>query len=103
MKRPNLLWIAALALGWLFDFLFWNHEPGINFAMYVVLCLAGGFLVLTWNGIKPSWKSLLLLVPILFFAVMSFIRREPLSVFLSILIPLMLLGVLAVTYLGGSG
>ena len=102
MKRPNILWITALALGWLLDFLFWDHTPGINFAIYVVLCLVGGFLVLTWNGIKPAWKSLLLLVPILFFAVMSFIRREPLSVFLSIVIPLTLLGVLTVTYLAGK-
>src|SRR5512137_1887104 len=101
MKRPNILWIAALALGWLFDFLFWKHAPGINFAIYVVLCLTGGFLVLVWNGIKQSWKALLLLVPILFFAVMSFIRQEPLSMFLSYVIPLSLLGVLTVTYLGG--
>lgn len=101
MKKANVLWITALALGWLFDFLFWKHIPGINFAIYVVLCLAGGFLVLTWNGIKPSWRSLLLLVPILFFAVMSFIRQEPLSLFLSYVIPLSLLGVLTVTYIGG--
>ena len=33
---------------------------------------------------------------------MSFIRREPLSVFLSIVIPLTLLGVLTVTYLAGK-
>jgi hypothetical protein len=102
MKRPNILWITALALGWLLDFLFWKHTPGINFAIYVVLCMAGGFLVLNWNGIKPSWKSLLLLVPILFFAVMSFIRQEPLSLFLSYVIPLTLLGVLTVTYLAGK-
>ncbi len=101
MKRPNILWIIALALGWLFDFLFWKHAPGINFAIYVVLCLAGGFLALTWNGIKPSWKSLLLLIPILFFSAMTFIRQEPMSMFLSYVFPLTLLGVLAATYLGG--
>lgn len=101
MKRPNILWIIALALGWLFDFLFWKHAPGINFAIYVALCLTGGFLVLIWNGIKPSWKTLLLLIPILFFAAMSFIRQEPMSMFLSYVFPLTLLGVLAATYLGG--
>lgn len=101
MKRPNILWIVVLALGWLFDFLFWKHTPGINFAIYVILCLAGGLLVLLWNGIKPSWKSLLLLVPILFLAFMSFVRREPLSMFLSIAVPLVLMGILAATYLGG--
>lgn len=101
MKRPNVLWIVALFLGWVFDFLFWKHQPGISFAIYVVLCLAGGFLALLWNGIKPSWKSLLLLVPILFFAAMTAVRREPMSVFLATAFPLTLLGILAATYLGG--
>lgn len=101
MKRPNILWIAALMLGWLFDFLFWKSNPGISFAVYVLLCLGGGFLVLLWNGIKPSWKSLLLLVPILFFASITVVRREPMSAFLAVVFPLVLMGILASTYLGG--
>jgi hypothetical protein len=101
MKRTGIFWITAIALGWLFDFLFWKHAPGINFAIYAVLCLAGGFLVLQQNGIKPSWRSLLLLVPILFFAVMSFLRMEPLSLFLAYAATLALMGLLAGTYLGG--
>jgi hypothetical protein len=101
MKRINILWIVALALGWLFDFLFWRHAPGINFAIYAGLCLGGGFLVLELNGIKPSWKSLLLLIPILFFAAMTFIRLETMSMFLSFAFTLALMGLLAVTYTGG--
>jgi hypothetical protein len=101
MKRTNILWITALVLGWLFDFLFWKHAAGINFAIYVVLCLAGGFLVLGLNGIKPSWKSLLLLISILFFAAMTFSRQEPMSLFLSFVFTLGLMGTLAVTFLGG--
>jgi hypothetical protein len=101
MKRTNILWITALVLGWLFDILFWKHAAGINFAIYVVLCLAGGFLVLGLNGLKPSWKSLLLLIPILFFAAMTFIRQEPMSMFLSFVFTLGLMGLLAVTFLGG--
>jgi hypothetical protein len=101
MKRTNILWIVALVLGWLFDFLFWKHGQGINFAIYSVLCLGGGFLVLGLNGIKPSWKSLLLLVPILFFATMTFVRQEPMSMFLAFAFTLGLMGVLASTYLGG--
>jgi hypothetical protein len=101
MKRTNILWIVALALGWLFDFLFWKHAAGINFAIYAGLCLGGGFLVLGLNGIKPSWKSLFLLVPILFFAAMTFIRQEPVSMFLAFAFTLALMGVLAFTYLGG--
>ena len=101
MNRTNILWITVLALGWLFDFLFWGHPWGINFAIYVVLCLTGGLLVLGLNGIKTSWKTLLLLVPILFFAVITFIRLEPMSMFLSFTFTLGSMGLMAVTYLGG--
>jgi len=41
MKRTNILWITALLLGWFFDFLFWKQPLGLNFAIYVLLCLAG--------------------------------------------------------------
>ena len=101
MKRTNILWIIALLLGWCFDFLFWKQAPGINFAVYVLLCLAGGFLVLGWNGHRPAWRSLLLLVPILFFAAVTFIRQEPLTLFLSFAFTLGLLVLLVVSYLGG--
>jgi len=101
MKRTNILWIVALVLGWLFDFLFWKHSMGINFAIYALLCLGGGYLVLALNGIRPSWKSLLLLVPLLFFAIMTFVRLEPLSMFLAYSFTLGLMGLLACTYLGG--
>ncbi len=101
MKRTNLLLIVTLALGWLFDFLFWKQSPGINFAIYAVLVLGGGFLVLGLNGFKPSWKSLILLVPILFFAIMTFIRQESLSLFLSFAFTLGLMSLLAVSFLGG--
>ncbi|MFH1907802.1 MAG: DUF4173 domain-containing protein [Chloroflexota bacterium] len=101
MKRPNVLWITALILGWLFDFLFWKHAPGISFAIYVLLCLVGGFVVLGTQGIKPARKALLLTLPIAFFAAMTFVRQEPLSLFLSHASTLFLLGVLAITFLGG--
>jgi hypothetical protein len=101
MKRTNILWITALVLGWLFDFLFWKQAPGINFALYVLLCLGGGFLVLGLNGLKPNWRSLLLLIPILFFAAMTLIRQESLSQFLSVVLTLGLMGLLVVSFLGG--
>ena len=66
MKQPNRLWITALVLGWAFDLLFWKHAPGISFAIYAALCLAGGFFVLGMEGLKPAWKALLLLLPLAF-------------------------------------
>jgi len=101
MKRTTILWITALLLGWCFDFLFWKQTPGLNFPIYVLLCLGGGLLVLRRNGILPAWKSLLLLIPILFFAVMPLIRQEPLTLALSFVLTLGLMGLLAASFLGG--
>ncbi|MFH2103564.1 MAG: DUF4173 domain-containing protein [Chloroflexota bacterium] len=101
MKRLNRLLLVALFLGWAFDFLFWKHAPGISFTIYVLLCLAGGLLVLGLDGVRPSWRALLLLLPVFFFAAMSFIRQEPMTLFLAYVLTLLSLGLLAVSYLGG--
>ncbi len=39
IKKTNRFWIAVLLLGWAFDFLFWGHTPGINFAIFVLVLL----------------------------------------------------------------
>src|SRR5687767_14781052 len=99
--NPNRLWYIVLALGWLFDFLFWNNEPGINFALFAILCLVGGFYLLFADGHLPGRRAILLLPLIVFFAVVTFIRREPMTTFLAFTFTLFTMSVLAVTYLGG--
>jgi hypothetical protein len=99
--HSNRLWIVALALGWAFDFLFWKKAPGVNFAIYVLLCLIGGFFLLLQAGTRPARTSLWLLPPIGFLAAMSFMRQEPLTSFLAYATTLFLLALLAATYLGG--
>src|SRR5262245_24033751 len=100
-KNPNLLWITALALGWLFDFFFWEKPLGINFFLYVVLCLIGGFAVLWMDQARAARGSLWLIPLILFFAAMLFVRAEPMTVFLGFVFTLLLMSVLAMTFLGG--
>jgi hypothetical protein len=100
-KHSNRLWIAVLFLGWVFDFLFWGHAPGINFAIFVSVVLALGIILLSSEGFRPAAWALALLAPVLFFAVMFFSRTEPFSVFLSIALTLLLMAVFTVTYLGG--
>ncbi|HBG74026.1 MAG: hypothetical protein A2X25_08490 [Chloroflexi bacterium GWB2_49_20] len=100
-KRSNRFWIVALVLGWLFDFLFWKQSPGINFAIYVILCLAGGLYGLRMDGIKPAARSQFLMIPIFFFAVITFVRQEPLSLFLAYALTLFLMGLLVTTFVGG--
>ncbi len=101
LKHPNRFWIAVLLLGWVFDFLFWGHMPGVNFAIFVILTLTTGILLLSSEGFRPAVWTMALLAPILFFAVMFFSRTEPFSVFLSVVLTLLLMAVFSVTYLGG--
>ena len=103
MKRfPTQFWMVVLALGWLFDLLFWGHEPGgISFAIYALITLLAGFLLLSREDIRPNGKALILVPFILIFAVFTFLRREPLTAFLSHLLTLVLMSGLVVSYRGG--
>lgn len=102
MKRhPRLTLFAVLALGWLLDFLFWKQAPGVNFAIYAALCLLAGFLLLGMEGKRAAARALWLVAPILFFAVVTFLRAEPLTSSLAVLVTLFLMALLAVTFLGG--
>lgn len=101
VKRPGLLMLLALALGWFFDFLFWDQAIGVNFSIFLILCLVGGCYWLVASGLLPSKKSLFLIPPILFFAFVSFVRREPLTSFLAFTFTLLLSGLFASSYLGG--
>ena len=100
-SNPTRFWWTMVALGWVFDFLFWKKAPGINFAIYAVLCISVGILVLRADGHHPARKSLFLLPLIAFFAVMTFIRLEPMTVFLSVALTLFFMGLFAISFLGG--
>lgn len=100
--NPNRFWIIVILLGWTFDFLFWKKPVGINFAIFVTFSLAMGILLLRADGLRFSRHSSLLLLPIAFLAAMTFIRMEPVTVFLSISLALFLMGVIALTFLNGE-
>ena len=92
----------ALFLGFCFDLLFWGKTPGISFFVFIVLCLVTGFFLIKADHLHPAKASLLLILPILFLAIMSFIRKEPLTSFLNMSLALFLMSVLAMTYIGGQ-
>jgi hypothetical protein len=100
-KNPNVLWIIALILGWLFDFLFWRQSIGVNFVIYTAFCLIGGLLLLWISGHRPAKSVLWLLLPIIFFAGVACVRAEPMTVFLAILFTVLLAGLAAISFLGG--
>lgn len=100
-KRSNLLWITGLFLGWALDLLFWKQPLGINFLLYASLCVLGGCLVLLVNRQYPGRGTLLVFPLILVFAAITALRAEPMTVFLAICFTLLLMVILANTYLGG--
>ena len=101
-SNPNRFWIIVILLGWSFDFLFWRKPLGVNFAIFVVLCLATGIVLLRMDGLRLARGTGLLLFPITLLAAMTFVRLEPMTVFLSISMVFFLMGVFALTFLSGD-
>jgi hypothetical protein len=101
IKQPGRLWLIVLLLGLLFDFLFWEQRIGVNFALFPTLALLGGFTFLLWEGYRPARTSLYLLLPFAFFVVVTFLRHEPVTLFLAYAFTLFSIGLLATSYLGG--
>src|SRR5512135_21573 len=97
----NIVWISALVLGWLFDFLFWKQMPGINFAIYAALCTACGFVLLSLDHRRIAPRAAWLVLLIAIFGAITFLRAEPLTVLLPTLLTLFLMALLAVSFLGG--
>ncbi|KUK68842.1 MAG: hypothetical protein XD89_0927, partial [Anaerolineae bacterium 49_20] len=80
LKNKHLFWIFALLAAISFDILFWERPFGINFFIFILLAAFGG-LIPTWmEKIHIPWTSYLLLVPLAFFSVMTFIRAEPFTI-----------------------
>jgi hypothetical protein len=101
IKQPNRLLFLALLLGWIYDFLFWEKSAGINFALLLTLCLVSGLYLLYSEGYKPARNSFWLLLPFVFFAVITFVRQESLTHFLAYTFTLFSIGLFATSYLGG--
>lgn len=100
--NPSRFWLFVIFLGWAFDILFWEKPAGVNFIIWVTLCLVTGIYLLRTDGLRLSRRASLLLLPVAFFAAVIFFRLEPLTVFLSISATLFFMGVFAMTYLGGN-
>lgn len=101
-SNPTRFWFVVIALGWAFDFLFWEKPAGINFFLFVLLCLGSGMFLLKADRLRLSPRAGLLLIPIAFLAAVAFFRLEPMTVFLAVITTVFLMGVFALTYIGGN-
>lgn len=102
IKQSNRLWTVTLILGWLFDFLFWENSLGINFAIFTTLCLWGGVWLLIQYDLRPAKNSLWLLLLFVFFAAVTFVRQEPITLLLGLVFSVFSVIVFASTYTGGK-
>ncbi|MDY6846913.1 MAG: DUF4173 domain-containing protein, partial [Chloroflexota bacterium] len=102
LKNKHLFWIFALLAAISFDFLFWERTFGINFFIFILLSVFGG-LIPTWlEKMSIPWTSYLLLLPLGFFSVMTFIRAEPLTTAMNILLTISALALFLITLRNGA-
>lgn len=103
-KRLRLKFLVPLCfvLAWFFDYFFWGKVVGVSFPLFTILLVAAGLWMAWRNGLRPARNALWLLVPIAFLALVSVFRTEPLTLFTSRALVVVLLGVFALSFLGGQ-
>lgn len=101
-KNKHLFWIFALLTAISFDRLFWERGFGINFFILVLMATLGGLLPFWLEKIHIPWTSYLLLIPAGFFSVMTFIRAEPFSTAMNVLLTISALGLFFMTLQNGA-
>ena len=93
---------AALLVGFAADFLFWDKTPGVSFAIFILFALSLGYGLLHNQHIHPDRRNRLLMILILFFCVMSFLRRDLLTTFLNYVLVMFSVIILAATFRNGE-
>jgi hypothetical protein len=89
--RPLLLTLIAVVLGVGIELFFDGHPLGVNFPLWVTLALFGLLTAAYLEGIRPALPEVFMAAGILFFAIMSAVRVEPMSLGLAVLFALALM------------
>ncbi len=100
-RKTGLFWLAALAAGWAADLLFWGKTPGISFVIWIALILVLGITLGWQEGVKPARRNLIPILAVLGMALVTFIRREPFTAIIGLLLSFLALFVLAFSYREG--
>lgn len=95
-----ILCAGAVLLGFLHTILFWGQNIGLNFFLFVLfIILVGGVLNEQFHK-KIDQGATILILPILFFALMVFVRSSMLLTFFNVLGCVLLLFIVARSYSG---
>jgi len=81
-KRALLVATASLALGILWDILFYDKLVGISFPIFIVVGLATALVSARAGRVSIPRPALLMAIPLLFFSVMIFVRADGFIAFL---------------------
>jgi hypothetical protein len=76
IKSANKVIVAALGLGGCVDILFYGKATGISTLVFAVLVLAALFWLALTEGVRPAWRNMWLMGPLLFFAAMVAFRAS---------------------------
>ena len=77
IKTPSRLLLVAIGLGGLANFLFYDKNPGVSVLLFVALLLLTLFGLARLEKVSLAYRNLWLIVPLLFFATMIFVRANP--------------------------
>jgi hypothetical protein len=99
--RQSVTLLVAFILGWSWDLLFYGQALGLSALLFVLLLLMALFGLGWMQSVRPTWRNLWLLVPLIFFAAMILARANAFVTFLNVVACLALLGLLAHFYAAG--
>jgi hypothetical protein len=91
LAKTRIIAGISLVLGILFDYFFYDKIPGVSFPLYVILIIAGLFIITKLDKKKINKEVFFLLVLLIFFSTMVFIRSSALLTFLNIITVLIFL------------
>ena len=100
-RQPLRLTLVALAIGLLVEILFYSRPIGVSFPIWAVLVCAAALGMAWAEARRPARGSAWLVVPILTFAILAFVRLEPLTLFLNIVAVLCLFALWVRTFQTG--
>lgn len=101
LVRPAYLFPISLILAWLFDYFFWGKVVGVSFPILTLLLIAAGLWMARQSGLRPARESLWLVFLIGLLSLVSVFRAEPFTLLTSRLLVVILLGLFALSFLGG--
>lgn len=102
LKYKHLVWFLALLVASSFDQMFWQKPGGINFFIFAMLVILGGLIPVWLEKIHIPWSSYLLIIPVGFFAFMTYIRAEPFTIITNGLITIATIILFWISLLNGA-